>query len=232
MIPTPHIGWHFRKKSDHFKCYAKFAAEFAGVIEVEPWTICADFDVITDDVDLTDETSVENLASHVDAFLAKLRPLYKEHGITHEPYAFIKNESGTYGIGIMTAFSGDDIRKINRKQRNKMAVAKGGEKIDHLIIQEGVPTIDRFDNLTAEPVIYLVANEVCGGFFRLNDQKDDRQNLNSNGMKFSKFCFDEMPQYSNGKDECTLEELTLIYKSIARVASLAAGCEILQTENQ
>ncbi|MBI3463808.1 MAG: glutamate--cysteine ligase, partial [Planctomycetes bacterium] len=29
---------------------------------------------------------------------------------------------------------------------------------------EGVPTVDRFQNLVAEPVIYLVGHRVCGGF--------------------------------------------------------------------
>lgn len=108
-----------------------------------------------------------------------------------------------------------------------MKMGKGKKLVTEVIIQEGLPTVDRFKGLVAEPVIYLVANKVCGGFFRLNETQNDRENLNQPGMKFTKLCFHEMLGYSNEyKGECDLECLAMVYKNISRIASLAAGFEI------
>ena len=108
-----------------------------------------------------------------------------------------------------------------------MKMGKGLRRVSEVIIQEGIPTVDRFRGLVAEPVIYLVGHQECGGFFRLNETKDNRANLNQPGMQFTKLCFHEMMGYSNeymGKQD--LESLRIVYKNISRIASLAAGCEI------
>ena len=41
----------------------------------------------------------------------------------------VKADAGTYGMGIMTARSPDDVRGLNRKQRNKMSVVKEGLEV-------------------------------------------------------------------------------------------------------
>ncbi len=108
-----------------------------------------------------------------------------------------------------------------------MKTGKGLRRVSEVIIQEGVPTVDRFQNLVAEPVIYLVGHHVCGGVFRLHETKDDRSNFNQPGMKYTEHCFHEMLGYSNVYEkECDLECLRMVYKNISRIASLAAGCEI------
>ena len=42
-----------------------------------------------------------------------------------QPFAIVKADAGTYGMGIMTVKSVDDVRNLNRKTRNKMAVHQG-----------------------------------------------------------------------------------------------------------
>ena len=41
------------------------------------------------------------LVAEVDEFLARIEAKYQELGIDREPVAFIKNDRGTYGLGIM-----------------------------------------------------------------------------------------------------------------------------------
>jgi len=49
----------------------------------------------------------------------------------------VKADAGTYGMGIMTVKSPDEVRDLNRKTRNKMAVVKDGLQVSEVIIQEG-----------------------------------------------------------------------------------------------
>ena len=67
--------------------------------------------------------------------LHKIRKKYDEYGIEQEPYVFVKADSGTFGMGIMTVKSGEEIYEINKKTRNKMTSMKEGVENTHLIIQ-------------------------------------------------------------------------------------------------
>ncbi len=41
----------------------------------------------------------------------------------------VKADAGTYGMGIMSVKDPADVRDLNRKQRNKMAVVKEGLQV-------------------------------------------------------------------------------------------------------
>lgn len=232
MEPTPLVGWHTRKKRDHFSCYQKLSAEFSKLINTDPWLIAADFRAMGE-IDFSDAKSMTRLATKTDILLSEIRPKFKEYGIGATPYVFVKNDAGTYGMAVMTVTSGDELLHLNKKDRTRMKIGKGKKLVSEVIIQEGIPTTDRFKGHVAEPVIYLVDNAMCGGFFRLNEGSDDRGNMNQPGMKFTKLCFHEMLGYSNEyKGECDLECLAMVYKNIARIASLAAGFEIQRATRQ
>ncbi|MBP9717805.1 glutamate--cysteine ligase [Candidatus Gracilibacteria bacterium] len=226
LLPTPFIGWHSRKKSDHFTHYEQLATDFSKAIDIDPWLISSYFDMM-EQPDFSDDTSMQTLATKVDVVLKRVGEKYKQHNINETPYVFVKNDAGTYGMAVMTASSGDEFLSLNKKQRNKMKTGKSGRAVTDVIIQEGVRTIDRFKERVAEPVIYLINHQVCGGFFRLHETVDDRGNLNQPGVQFTKLCFHELTGYSNEyKGQCDLECLQMILVHIARIASLAAGCEI------
>lgn len=227
MLPTPYIGWHSRRKSDHFTCYEKLSKTFANIVEIDPWLISAPFRT-HGEINFAEEKSLNNLAAKVDEVLVEIKNKYKEYNITDEPFAFVKNDAGTYGMAVIAVHSGDELMHLNKKQRSNMKVGKNLQKVTQVIIQEGLPTIERVHGDVAEPVIYLVHQQVCGGFFRLHKEKDERSNLNQPGMKFSKLCFHEMLGYSNNYpgDLCGPDCYQIIYKNIAKLASYAAGCEI------
>lgn len=227
LLPAAEIGWHTRTKSEHFSEYKELVTELADLIDIDPWLIDADFAQVRG-LDFGHKEGLEEVAKEVDALIGRVKMKYQYYGVESEPYAFIKNDAGTYGMAITTAKSGDELLEMNRKKRNKMNVGKGSVHVDNVIIQEGVPTVDRVKGLVAEPVVYLVGNKAIGGFFRLNEQVSDRGNLNSKGMKFSKLCFHETLGYANDAGlKCDLDCLAKMYRLIAEIASVAAGYEIL-----
>ena len=44
--------------------------------------------------------------------------------------------------------------------------------------------------MPAEECMYFAGHHILGGFYRLNDKKNNRENLNSTGMQFSQLLFD------------------------------------------
>src|SRR3546814_13139287 len=75
--------------------------------------------------------------------LVDIRANYSEYDIKDEPFVIIKSDAGTYGMGVMTARSVEDVRSMNRKARTHMASAKEGREVTGAIIQEGVYTFEK-----------------------------------------------------------------------------------------
>jgi glutamate--cysteine ligase len=155
LIPPMHAGWHVRRKSAHFAAYREVAHEFAQAMGIDPWLIDPAFGTCGK-INFHERTGEECLAANVDFLLGEIRAKYAEYNIDSEPFVIVKADAGTYGMGIMTVKDASEVRGLNRKQRNKMAVVKEGMPVTEVIIQEGVPTMERIDDGTAEPVVYMI----------------------------------------------------------------------------
>jgi glutamate--cysteine ligase len=217
VIPSVHLGWYRRRKSDHFACYDQVVRSFADHFPIDPFLISTLFHRCGK-VHFKDRTGIECVALGVEKVLAMLRQKYEHYGISDEPYVFIKADNGTYGMGIMTARSGEEVMEMNKKLRNKMDVIKGGVENTEVIIQEGILTVDRIDGNVAEPMIYLVGGEPAGCIFRVNSERDAFGNLNAQGMHFEKNICEES---NDTATPCKFGAFGLI----ARLASLAAAKE-------
>ena len=113
--------------------------EFAQQIDEDPWLFSVETQLF-ENFDVTDDASRSDLAQQVETVIENTRKKYKEHGIDEDPYVFVKNNSGTYGLGVVEAKSGDDVLSWNYKSKKKMKATKGGGGIQEVIIQEGVPS--------------------------------------------------------------------------------------------
>ena len=142
------------------------------------------------EINFQERTGEECLAGWVDVVLAKVRDKYKEYGIEREPFVIVKADAGTYGMGIMTVKDPADVRDLNRKQRNKMAVVKEGLSVTDVLVQEGVYTFETVKDAVAEPVIYMIDQFVVGGFYRVHTGRGQDENLNAPGMQFEPMPFD------------------------------------------
>lgn len=218
MTPMRELGWYQRKKHSYFENYNQLVGEFAELISEDPWL----FQVKTErfhQFDVTAEESRTQLAEKVDQMIASVQEKYSEHGISEAPYVFVKNNSGTYGLGVVEAQKGSDIESWNYKSKKKMKAAKGGGGISEVIIQEGVPSVLTTDNATAEPVLYMVGSELVGGFLRTHEKKDSHQSLNSPGAVYKRLCLSDLKVRAEG---CVLEN---VYGWVAKIGLLAISQE-------
>ncbi len=230
LLPPLHAGWHVRRKSRHFAAYNQVATEFAALIGLDPWFINPYFSTCGR-VNFQERQGEECLEKNVAIVLEQIRNKYAEYKIDAEPFVIAKADAGTYGMGIMTVKDPSEVRELNRKQRNKMAVGKEGQQISEVIIQEGVHTFESINDAVAEPVVYMVDHFVVGGFYRVHTGRGPDENLNSPGMHFVPLAFAApccTPNRSASPDSTPNRFYT--YGVVARLAMLAASIELEQTD--
>ena len=226
VVPPLHAGWTTRRKTLHFHAYDSVAEEFAKLIGIDPWFINPIFSQCGK-VNFSAQEGEECLAENVAAVLGEVQAKYAQYGITEKPFVIVKADAGTYGMGILTARSPDDVRGLNRKERNKMAVVKEGLEVNEVIIQEGVHTLENLNGAVAEPVVYMMDAFVVGGFYRVNTERGVDENLNSRGMSFVPLAFEtdcHSPDCAGWPDAPPNRFYT--YGVVARLAMLAASREL------
>jgi glutamate--cysteine ligase len=230
VIPPLHAGWAVRRKSNHFSAYNRVASEFARLIGIDEWLVNPYF-ATCGDVDFHERVGEDCLAAKVDDLLTRIRAKYQEYGVEQQPFVIVKADAGTYGMGIMTVKSPDDVRGLNRKQRNKMSVIKEGQEVNEVIIQEGVYTFESLNEAVAEPVVYMIDHYVVGGFYRVHTGRGVDENLNAPGMHFEPLAF-EMPcslPDCGGQPDADPNRF-YAYGVVARLALLAAAMELNETD--
>ena len=180
VMPPPAAGWAHRRKSSHFFQYERVTSRFAREFGCDSWLLEAYFNVCNR-VDISRNIGLGCLAHAIEETLADIQSNYVRLGCADKPFVALKADAGTYGMGVVMV---EDTRRLNRRQRQSLSVIKDGISVTDILIQEGVPTTDRVESLVAEPVYYMVGAEIAGGFWRLNQSKSARSNLNSRGMLF------------------------------------------------
>lgn len=214
VVPPVEVGWHARKKNIHFEFYNKLVAEFSEMLSLDPYNFSLSTKLV-DDINFDISEDRERLAGLINQMIKELR----EHYNVESPLIFVKNNTGTYGMAVMQVQDGNELLSLNRDGRKKMKVSKGGSFLKNIIIQEGVETIYK----NKEPVYYLIDSSVAGGFYRSNDLKNSKQNLNTKGMYFECLCSKNTQICTN--TDCQKYVFPSL-EAISRIGSLATGYEI------
>lgn len=225
LNPPRELGWYQRKKSTYFKHYNQLVAEFAQVAQIDPFYLNVETEYFPH-FEIASEDSRKELAHKVDLFIAKLKLDYDRRGIKQEPFVFVKNNSGTYGLAVIRVSSGAEVLEWSYKSRKKMKAAKGGRDVEEVIIQEGVPSIVKSDGASAEPVIYMIGCELAGGFLRTHQEKSDTDSLNSPGAVYKRLCVSDLEVNAVG---CPDEN---VYGWTAKLGMLAIGREAAEMKVQ
>jgi glutamate--cysteine ligase len=231
LLPPLHAGWAVRRKSNHFSAYDDVAKKFAKLIDVDPWMLNPYFGKCGE-INFHEHAGEDCLAANVDALLAKIRKKYKEYGIKEKPFVIVKADAGTYGMGIMTVKDASEVKDLNRKQRNTMAVGKEGLQVNDVIIQEGVYTFERINDSVAEPVVYMIDRYVVGGFYRVHGERGSDENLNAPGAHYVPLAFAQqhtLPDFQ-AKPGTAAPNRFYMYGVVARLALLAASLELEKTD--
>ena len=216
ITPPPHMGWHRRRKSQHYQMLKPYVEEMAALLSIDPWHLMPDW-FVSQDKCLTEDACRTKLAAEINAFLDRLRAKYASLGIEREPTVVMKNDSGTYGLGVMMLTSGEQILNLSKRKANKLRYAKGGADVENYLIQEGIPTaLTTENNETLEPVVYLVDGEAASWFYRINAKKSDMDNLNSPSSRYENYKDSKNPH---------LEEAHGWHALVAELSMLAMGAE-------
>ncbi|SUA36201.1 glutamate--cysteine ligase [Neisseria zoodegmatis] len=251
VLPPLHGGWTTRRKTAHFAAYDEVAEEFAQLIDIDPWHINPYFEQISG-LDFQEREGEDALAEAVERMLAKIQAKYDEKGIQDTPFVIVKADAGTYGMGVMSVKSAEEVRGLNRKNRNKMAKIKEGLEVNEVIVQEGIYTYETLNDAVSEPVVYMIDRFVVGGFFRAHEGRGTDENLNATGMSFvqlnqaipvagaedgneerCKRVFAQwdslgVPQTNSANPDCECNRL-YVYGVMARLSLLAASKELEKT---
>ena len=231
ITPPVCAGWKVRRKHSFFKEYNLLAEEFARLIEVDPGFLTIKTKRFVD-FQINDSECLERLKSEVDLFLSELEEEQKtsisfegigeraEGSEEQKPFLFLKNNSGTYGLGMTTISSSQDIDQWNYKVRKRMKAVKGGGQVTELIIQEGIASHLKKEGFVAEPAVYFIGCCLTGGFLRTHKKKGTRDNLNSPGAVYRTLCISDLEVEVEGKP------MENVYGWIGHLAVLATAYEL------
>ncbi len=230
IVPPLELGWSKRLKSEHFTHYRQVAKEFSELMQIDPWLIDPLF-LQCGEIDFMKREGEECLAKNVGALLTSIQRKYDEYQIDKEPFVVIKADAGTYGMGVMTASSVEEVQSLNRKQRTRMAASKSGANVSQVLVQEGVYTFETWGDAASvtEPVVYMIDHFVVGGFYRVHTRRGPNENLNAPGAHFEPLAFAEpctTPDQNMGPDANA--NRFYAYGVIARLALLAAARELAE----
>jgi glutamate--cysteine ligase len=227
VIPPAELGWSQRLKSEHFQYYAKVVDEFASLVKIDPWLVAPLFRHCGE-IDFMQQDGMECLIANAEVLFTEIQKKYTEYHITHQPFLVVKADAGTYGMAVMTVRHIDELRKMNRKQRTKMSMTKGGQPVRRVIIQEGVYTFETIgpEQAVAEPVVYLWGETVVGGFYRVHKDRGIDESLNAPGMHFEPIAFSQSCHEPCQDTAKTGVNRFYLYGIVAQLSMLAAAREI------
>lgn len=183
ITPPRELGWFQRKKSTYFATYNKLAQEFATIAQMDPFLLQVTTEVFKD-FDVESAESQMRLSQQVDHLIHQIQLQYDQRKIKDKPVIFIKNDAGTYGLAVTQVHSGSEVLEWGYKQRKKFKAAKGGRKVNQLILQEGLTSTVNYQGSPAESVIYMVGCQVVGHFLRYHPERNSDESLNTPGSQF------------------------------------------------
>jgi len=223
IAPPIKLGWTHRKKMSFFKHFCKLAHSFGEEMKFDHWLICPATKEIND-IDFSTGKNIDAIAQETDEMIDGIQKKYDEYKIKEKPFVFIKDNSGTYGMGIITVSSGKDVLELNSKERRSMKSGKEQNPINSVIVQEGIATKHTVNEGTAEPVLYCVGGNVVGGFMRIHNEKDEKSSLNAPGAKFDVLLRDHITRpivdFIDEKDALSL------YSVLAHLGTIAISKEM------
>jgi len=227
LLPPLHAGWPTRRKSRHFQTYEEVSKRFGKLIGVDSWLINPMFNKCGE-LDLSSAQGRDNLATHVDALLTRVRRKYKEYGINEKPFVVVKSDNSDAGLAIRTVRDPKEIDGVPAQAWHGAA----GSSTCEVIVQEGVITNERIDEAVAEPVVYMMDRYVVGGFYRVHAGRGVDENLNAPGSHFIPLAFAEsthLPQPGVAPGASAPNRFYM-YGVIGRLAMLSASYELEATD--
>jgi glutamate--cysteine ligase len=163
IFPSPELGWYKRKKSGHFEIAKKILTRVSGKVAIDPNDFMAD-SISVGDLNFENKEDVQRLIEEAARFFDRISAK------NQDPFVYMKNDSGTYGLGIWSFNTVDELKGAAKLIQKRFQRGKQGAVVKQVILQEGIRT--RFvetgdaDKIEFEPVVYSVNGKRIGGFLR------------------------------------------------------------------
>lgn len=210
IIPDLNVGWFNRKKSCYFEIYLETIRKFCREFDLDEWLIST----LTNkcgSINFHKREGLECIALAVEQMLSKMKNKYEQYSVKDKPCVFIKADSGSYGMAVMTVFSAEEVMNINKDARKKMNITKGTSLVTDVLVQEGIPTINSYEDCVAEPLIYCIMGQPVSFLYRYHQDQSQFHNLNKTGAKFQEI-------------DCE-KSYKLVLTFVSRLSLLAASIE-------
>lgn len=229
IFPSPTLGWYKRKKSSHFEIVDALLEKIANAVKgFDKWC----FQPLTlsyTNLNFDQEKDVEFITQELQKIFHRLRAEYAERGYSQEPFLFLKNDAGTYGMGVLSFKDIEEVEQAASLIRKKLRKGKESVPIRNVIIQEGIVShyhLKNKEESIAEPVLYMVNGMPVGGFFRAHSNLGDKgpfENLNQPGSTLQSLDID----YSSPRELSIRElmEAPHLYYFLAKLHATAAALE-------
>ena len=224
VVPPNNMGWHSRSKCRHFEHVSDLVHEVGDLVGIDPWLI-GPWGFISRGRCLEELACRERLAGEISEGLDFISEKYKEHGIDSRPSLFIKNDKGTYGLGILRIQSPDEILNLSKRKMNRLTYAKGGKDAEDFLLQEAVPTFLRSHNSVLEPVGYGVNGEVISWFYRSNSKHGTLDNLNTPSTQFI------LDKDLSEESSLQIHARRWLHELVANISMIAMGRENIDYES-
>jgi glutamate--cysteine ligase len=224
LLPPLHAGWTVRRRSRHFHAYEEVAKKFAKLLGMDPWLLNPMVAPVGA-LDLASRSGHDALQSQADALLQKVRRKYKEYGITEKAFVVVRADHGHADGGGVSVRDAKDLADVAGR------LGGDGGPVD-LIVQEGVPTIERLDDAPAEPVVMLIDRYVVGGGYLVHDGRGADEPLHGPGARTVPLAFADsgtLPRLGE-RPGASAPNRFYMYGVVARLAMLAAAYELEATD--
>ncbi len=223
MNPPHKLLSFMHKRSEVLNIFNTLAKDFSDLIGIDPWLISTQFHVDTH-VNFEEKSGVEKIANSTHLLLQNLEQKYREYKINQRPSVQIVNNMGTYGMGMLSIQSTKELSDLYFKKKAKKLNGKSQSVINEVLIQEAVPARPLFNRFVGETVIYLLGNEIVGGYIRNYTDKTAKNILSSREFLFQPMVLTRGTSAKVKKQ--TDKTLGLLYQNLSRLGGLAAGYEI------
>ncbi|DAC22882.1 MAG TPA: hypothetical protein HA345_04710, partial [Candidatus Thalassarchaeaceae archaeon] len=217
--PVPSMGWFNRSKCEHFEHVKTLVHQLAEMLGIDPWLI-GPWGFVSRGRCLEEIECRERLAAEIELGLDFISSKYKEHGIDGNPSLFMKNDRGTYGLGILRIDSPEEILNLSKRKMNRLTYGRGGVQAEDFLLQEAVPTHLRSNGGVIEPVGYGVNGLVLSWFHRLNLKHGPIDNLNTPSTSFivDSELDEDSAQY--------LLNRRILHRTLAEISMIAMTLEV------
>ena len=229
LVPPLHAGWAVRRRSQHLAAYQDVVKRFGKALDIDPWLVNPVFARCTE-VDWHEASSQQRLAGSVDSVLRQIRSRYREYGIRQTPWVVIKADTGEGGAVITSVRDAAELA-LRWDSLATRRVRARGLRVEDLIIQEGVPTVETLDDATAEPVVYLIDRYVIGGYYRVQAGRKADEAVLAPGTRLLPLPFAESCHLPHGEvSAAEAPNRFYAYGVVARLAMLAASIELERSD--